>query len=324
MKKYPISQVLQTTDIHFRILLDSLHKSSANLSILYRKFMNRCNSLFIIFAQFEVLGPAFEVIYKCLTADLNVFFHSQNLEKSWKGRILLYCNMAYMMYLIGDCPSSLKFLYDAESLLKESMEIFTTECRDLVLAHASLSFLVMFKARRYETAEKYVEIASEEFNSIIRGDRTSKVSLSGCSNLYCLVTLFLEVLKAQGTGLITTTNSISVYEKMKNKTKKTRTQVAALQLLKQFNSNRSVEHGSELINSYEFHSILFAVVFFPFIVKTTPVMQMHELTKAQEFSRSNRLTKAMVAQIVGMPHRSIEKKDMYAILMMESLQHTYK
>ena len=156
MKQYSISQVLQVTEILLRILLSNLAKTSSKIKSSYRKFINRCNSLFIIFAQFEILAPAFEVIYKAFTTDLKVFFYNNTLDKTWEGRILLYCNMGYMMFLVNDYTSSLKFLYDAESLIKEALNKNTIYLRDLILAHSSLTFLIMFRARRYENVEKYV------------------------------------------------------------------------------------------------------------------------------------------------------------------------
>lgn len=314
MKQYSIAQVLQNTEIQFRILMGKLEKAEERKNGLYCRFINRCNSLFIVFAQFQVLGPGFEVIYKALSSDLKAFFYNCLPGKTWKGRVLLYCNIGYMMYLIHDFQGSLKFLYDAESFLSEPSNLTYSQHSDLVLAHASVTFLVLFKIKRLEAAEKYIKIISAEFNSILRGDRITKLTTSGCNNLYCLITLVLEVLKGQNSGLITTTSSLLTEKKLKG------TNAAALDLLHDFNSNRTLENGVSLINSHDFHSILFAATFFPFILKSTPVLQMHELKKAQEFSRENKVTKSQLAQYIGEPHRSIEQKDMYAVLMMNCLQ----
>ena len=214
-----------------------------------------------------------------------------------------------MMYMIGDYTSSLKFLYDAESLLLISDD----NLKDLSLAHAVLTSIVLFKARRYSLIEKYIEIASDEFNSIIRGDRISKIHKTGCYNLYCLVTLMLEVLKTMNDELISSTNSLMVAKKLKKH------KISAVGILELFNSNNTIENGIFLVNSSEFQKILFVSVFFPFISKNTPIVDVKELTRAQENFKENKFNKARLLQSMGLNHKILEHKDFYTLIMTDSL-----
>jgi tetratricopeptide (TPR) repeat protein len=316
MKEQSISQVIQYTEILEKLLYDYLIKSSHRFPRLYRKFINRCNSLFIVFVQFEIYGPAFEVITKALKTDLKLFFSNKVPEKTWKGRVLMYCNIGYILYIIGDYNSSLKFLYDAESLLIETPDNSSIKARDLVLAHSALTFLVMFKARRYDAVEKYLETATQEFNAIIRGDRASKINKNGCCNLYCLITLVVDVLKTKILHLECSTNCLIVAKKMKKHN------IRGLSLLDRFNANQTTENGINLINSYDYQTILFATVFFPFILKDTPIIHEHELKAAQEYSRKNKFSKSKLAQYMHQPNRSFDHKDIYSMLMRDSLINT--
>ncbi|OMJ71633.1 hypothetical protein SteCoe_30099 [Stentor coeruleus] len=316
-RDFTIQQVLQQTGTMEKALVEKLQTLSHKALGLYKRFINRCNSLFIIFSQFDILSASFSLLHKALTIDLKTFFDPNIMEKAWKGRVLLYINIGYLMTNIGDSASSMKFLYDAESLIMESKNSNTNIMKDLLLSHSIIAAFSAFKARRFESVEKYIEIASLEFNTIIRGERLSKVTKNGCCNLYCLVTLMLEVLKSQNTGLASTTNSRFATKKMR------KYGVSALDLLDNYNENPTVENGIALVNSSEFKNILSATVLFPFIVKSTPVIQLCDLKQAQEQSQNFKLTKMFLAQSLGKSYKSVERRDFYSILMTESIQNAY-
>jgi hypothetical protein len=257
---------------------------------------------------------AFAVLHKALCIDLKTYFNAGALQKAWKGRVLLYLNTGFFMVVIGDYPSSLKFLYDAESLIMECRPE-SNITKDLVLAHSFVSALAFFRDRKYESAEKHVEAVSEEFNEIIRGERPSRYTKAACCNIYCLTTLFLDVLKSKNTSLASSTDCKIAVKKMR------KYGVAALGLLEEFNENPTFDIGWSLIVSDKFRKILAATVLFPFIDKATPIVLSSELREAQERSYDNRLVRSQLASYLRKSYKSIECKDFYALLMMESIQN---
>lgn len=316
-REITIQKALQQIEGMQKALVNRLQKLSPRALTMYKRFINRCNSLFIIFSQFELLTESLNLMHKALSIDLKTYFDPQILDKAWKGRILLYINVGYLMMIIGDLTSSMKFLYDAESLILESKQYDSDLIRDLYLTHSVVSALAAFRAKRFKTAEKYIENASDEFNVIIRGERYSKITKSGCYNLYCMLTLMLEVLKSYDTGLVSTTNSKLVAKRMKKHS------ISAFVLLDEYNENSSVDNGMKLIKSVEFRNILSATVLFPFIVKSTPVVQISDLKQAQDHAHSSKYNKMFLAQTLGKSHKSAELKDFYSLLMTESIQSVY-
>ena len=99
--------------------------------------------------------------------------------------------------------------------------------------------------------------------------------------------------------------------------------VSAINLLNDFNLNNTIDNGINIINSHDYHSLLFASAIFPFISKNTPALQMHELKQAQSYTQENRFTKSQLANYIGKPHKNLDHKDIYAILMRESIQNSY-
>lgn len=312
MREYTIAEVLSYTETLERILMEKLNKSSKKSASLYKKFITRCNSLFIIFSQFDLQTTAFGILHKALFIDLKTYFDPLIIEKSWSGRVLLYINTGFFMLVVGDFASSLKFLYDAESLLMECRQ-GTKLTKDLTLAHSAISALAYFKNKKYDAAEKHIEVVSDEFNEIIRGDRMSRFSANACCNIYCLTTLFLDVLKARNSELASTTNCKVAAKKMRKKG------VASVTLLDEFNENPTFDNGSQLVSSGNFRKILAATILFPFISRQTPIVQSTELKGAQEHARDNRLVKSQLANYLKRPYKSIEYKDFYALLMTESI-----
>ena len=118
-------------------------------------------------------------------------------------------------------------------------------------------------------------------------------------------------------GLITSTSSRNVAKKMKKRA------ASAVKMLEDFNRKNTQEHGVKIINSAEFRSIMVATVLFPFIGKSTPMVQISELKKAQEQERGRKINKAQVAYMLGIPMRELEIRDFYALLMTESLNGAY-
>lgn len=180
---------------------------------------------------------------------------------------------------MGDYQSSLKFLYDAESLALEPSSECNSTAKGLTLGHALLTFIVLCKINEIGQAEEYLELAITEFNSVSKKEQHSKRSETKRTSLYCLLTFATEVLKGVKTG----------------ESKGPRENCAEL-LFQEVGENPAIyrliarfehEEGLRILRSEEFSSLVCIIVFSPFIAANTPVLHFTELNRAQEqFNKS--------------------------------------
>jgi hypothetical protein len=311
-----ISQVLaeiETQDKKCKRIAKLLGYRSSEIPKTYRNFISLCNSISIVFMQFDLHHQAFYVLNKCVQCDVSMFFEGTVEDRTWYGRALLYCNLGYLMLIIDDIPSSLKFLYDAESLLLEIREMGKIDynIEDLTLGHAALTFSILCKIGRISNAQKYLDIAITQFNSIAKKKRQTKINKNGVSNLYCLLIPAVSILKYSYED--TTIYMSEIYKETLKKVHDN--SLAAVCLLEKY--ARSNEEGINMINSEEYRSILFITSFFPHIANTTPVIDFEELIEAQSISKD---TPFNIDEIKNIPDHS-ESPDVYSVIMQEALSN---
>ena len=253
------------------------------------------------------------MLTKAVQCDVSMFFEGSIEDRTWYGRALLYCNLGYLMLIIKDVPSSLKFLYDAESLILEIKQMSNEEdyqIEDLTLAHAAITFSILAKLGRYDNAEKYLDIAIAQFNSIARKERPSRINKTGVANLYCLLIPAVSILRQQQDNKTVLAAEVcrEVLQKVARK------DIAAACLLEKY--IRSAEAGMDLINSQEYRSILFITSCFPFIASNTPVIEFGELMAAQERTRDVPIDFREMESVAGALNA---ESDAYSLIMQEAL-----
>jgi hypothetical protein len=57
------------------------------------------------------------MVSKAAKTDLILFEIGDSIDKVWKGRLIVYYNLAFIFQNVGDLVGALKFLYDAQFLL---------------------------------------------------------------------------------------------------------------------------------------------------------------------------------------------------------------
>lgn len=283
---------------------------SSEIPKTYRQFITYCNSISIVFLQFSLHHEAFYVLSKAVQCDVSMFFEGSVEDRTWYGRALLYCNLGYLMLILNDIPSSLKFLYDAESLILEIKQManeIDTNTEDLILSHATITFSILTKLGRLENAEKYLDIAVSQFNNIAKKKRLSKINKTGTSNLYCLLIPAVSIIKhhKEDKSVLASEVCQEVLKKVNDK------ELAASCLLEKY--VRTAEMGIDMINSEEYRSILFITSCFPFIASNTPVIEFEELIAAQERNREVPINLLEFAGAVNI------ENDMYSVIMQEAL-----
>lgn len=313
----PLSQVLQeidTLDKKCKRIAQLLGYRSSEIPKTYRQFISLCNSLSIVFLQFNLQHQTLRTLNRAVQCDVSMFFEGSIEDRTWYGRALLYCNLGYLMLLLQDVPSSLKFLYDGESLLLEIREMspeLDHNVEDLTLAHASLTFAILCKIGRLSNAEKYLEIAINQYNSLVRKSRTSRLSKTAVANLYCLLIPAVKVIASHKDKKMILASEVAkeVLGKVSER------DIAGVLLLQKYVN--TAEEGLDFITSEEFRNILFVTCFFPFIVNSTPVIDFEELIFEQERMRDVPINLSEI----GINQIATEDQDLYSLIMQEALSN---
>jgi hypothetical protein len=241
-----------------------------------------------------------------------MFFEGSIEDRTWYGRALLYCNLGYLMLLLDDVTSSLKFLYDAESLLLEIRDLndeLDNNVEDLTLAHASLTFAILSKLGRTSNASKYLEIAISHYNHLARRSRPSRLNRGGLSNLYCLLIPAVRILNSHRDKKMILASEVAkdVLSKVPE------SDIAGVLLLQKYVN--TAEEGLEMITSEEYRNILFVTCFFPFISNSTPVIDFDELILEQDRLRHIPLNLSEL----GLGSLPSSSQDFYSLIMQEAL-----
>lgn len=312
-----LSQVLSDVDNldkKCKRIAQLLGYRSSEIPKTYRQFISLCNSLSIVFLQFNLNQHSFNVLNRAVQCDVSMFFEGSIEDRTWYGRALLYCNLGYLMMQINDVPSSLKFLYDAESLILEIREMSAEidhNLEDLTLAHASLTFAILCKIGRVSSAHKYLDIAVNQYNEIARKTRSSRLNKTGIANLYCLLIPAVRILHSHREKKMILAAEVAREVLLKVN----EVDVAGALLLEKYVN--TADEGLEMINSEEYRNILFVTSFFPFITNTTPVIDFEELMFEQEQSRDQPLNLSEL----GVFNANLEDQDLYSLLMQEALSN---
>lgn len=61
-----------------------------------KRFIVACNSLAIVYLQYDMVREALEVLTKANFADVKLFKTGSELDRLWSSRISTYTNLAYL------------------------------------------------------------------------------------------------------------------------------------------------------------------------------------------------------------------------------------
>lgn len=282
------------------------YKSQDTIKSL-KSLLTLVNSLAIVFLYHGLLSIASKILKKALNSDVYMFFNGSKGDKKWHGRVLLYCNLSFLLMKGGDATSALKFLYDSESLLIDISQ--EEEFTDIKLASSVIGFFNMCRIGKLSTAHDYLESATEQFNSIIREEVLSRYTSEACANMYSCFTFAGEILKDPKAVNNFPQFRREIEEKYMEVNNEAGIFLHRLLTLKDWSS------GLEIICSNEWTDFTFLIVFFPFISNTTPIIDIEEILK--EKSRNRR-----AADMSGFLSQKKNGKgfDTYGFLMKSALE----
>ena len=174
--------------------LQSLGYKTELASKKFKVFLTICNSLSIVLIHFNNLSYALKILQKALKIDVQMFFEGDFQDRCWNGRILIYCNLSFLLLKCKDYRSSLKFLYDSESLLNE-IRLMGREINDIRLIHSIISFLGLISINKLANSEKYLILSINSF-----GLASERFDLICCKNIFCLLELARIILEEFNAG----------------------------------------------------------------------------------------------------------------------------
>ena len=161
-------------------------------------------------------------------------------------------------------------------LIKESEEFLSA---DVELCVQMITFVTLWKLRKFNDAKEYLEAAAGILNKVIQGIIESKMSKNSSQNLYCLIVMSLAGLK------IITENEVKEAQDMCEDCKsQLESNSLCFKLVSDFIARTSGKgFGKEDFLITDIYSkVLFVTTFMPLISPSTPLIKVAELEGQQE------------------------------------------
>jgi hypothetical protein len=285
---------------------------SSDICKNFKELMTLCNSLCIVFIQYDLIQDCQLLLKASSEADANLCKHGTVLDRLWQGRILTYNNLAFLYYRVDQHSDSLKFLYEAHGLAQSIKESGGIANSDLSLATNILTFVALWKLKRYQQSSGYLELAGEVLNDLSSGKKLNKLSDTNIQNLFGIISICMAGLAVKtensfkkGIAILEhsltqiTSNDIHVKNLIKDQLRDLyKKKNTSSSVLNSSNSEISVDNNrnedflpkipSEVLNSQfkpnydwlitkEFENIFFITCFVPFISPNTPLVRTSEL-----------------------------------------------
>lgn len=276
----------------------------------YKDLITLCNSLCIVFIQYELIQDCLDFLTKAILTDISLCKYGTVLDKFWQGRILTYNNLAFLYYKVDQLGDCLKFLYNAHELMQSIKESGGVAKHDLEAASNILTFVTLWKLRRYSQAGIYLELAGENLSLIAGGRRSLGFSDDNAQSLFGLLAVCMAGMTVGKEGslkkaIMILEDCIGQLEDQQAVKTLIKNQIKELYLMKNANitglasptidlslesSNEdllpkipSAVLNSELKPSYDwlitkdFERIFFITCYMPFIAPNTPLIQISDL-----------------------------------------------
>ena len=71
---------------------------SADMTKSYKNIISICNSLSIVFLQYDLFKEAFLMLQKAVAVDTELNKFGNNEERLWQGRLVTYNSLALLFY----------------------------------------------------------------------------------------------------------------------------------------------------------------------------------------------------------------------------------
>ncbi|OMJ82711.1 hypothetical protein SteCoe_16536 [Stentor coeruleus] len=282
----------------------------------FKDLLTLCNSLSIVFIQYDLIQDCLQILKSAGEADSNLCKYGTVLDKLWQGRILTYNNLAFLYHKVNQPGDSLKFLYEAHGLAQNIKESGGVAKYDLQVSSNILTFITLWKLKRYQQATTYAELASDNLNAISNGKKSTSFTEENIQNLFSILGICMAGLAVKTEGSVKKAQMIleDCLSQIDDERHAAKTMIRdqmrelyrmrnmSISALNGSNSEMSIETHSEddflpkipsevlrtsLKQNYDwlitkdFETIFFITCFVPFIAPNTPMIKTSDLENAR-------------------------------------------
>ena len=160
--------------------------------------------------------------------------------------------------------------------IKESEEQL---CADIEISVHMITFVALWKMKKYSDGVSHVEAAARILNHIIQGFTESKMSRSSSQNLYCLIVMSLSALKIFVNKDVKTAKELC--DDCKNQLgSNSLCHKLLAEFLERVSGKRIYEE--EVLITEIYQKVLFVTTFMPLIAPNTPLIKLSELEEVKE------------------------------------------
>lgn len=163
-------------------------------------------------------------------------------------------------------------------LIKESDEYLSA---DVEICVQMITFVTLWKLKKFADAKEYLESAASILNKIVQGIIESKMSKNSSQNLYALIVMSLAALKIAVENDVR--EAIGMCEDCKSQLEENS---LCFKLLHEFISKLSVKglQKEDFLITEIYQKVLFVTTFMPLISPNTPLVKVSELENEQDRS----------------------------------------
>jgi hypothetical protein len=286
----------------------------------FKDLLTLCNSLSIVFVQYELIEDCMLMLRTATTADSNLCKYGTVLDRLWQNRILTFNNLAFLYHKVNQPGDSLKFLYESHGLSQSIKESGGVTNYDLSISSHILTFIVLWKMKRYEQASVYVDLSGDILHEISSGKKQSRLNEQSTQNIFGILSVFMSglALKLEGSPKRAIAILDDCLQQLETRDLPVRVIIKDLirdlykkknttsSFLYSSNSEKSIENltsddflphipeealQSQVKTNYDWlitkdlETLFFITCFVPFISPSTPLIRLSELEKSRELNR---------------------------------------
>lgn len=291
----------------------------------FKDLITLCNSLSIVFVQYDMIQDCLIILKVASEADSNLCKYGTVLDRLWQNRILTFNNLAFLYHKVNQPRDSLKFLYEAHGLAQNIKESGGVTNYDLAITSNILTFIVLWRMRRYDQASVYVELAGEILNLISSGKKATRLNEQSAQNVFGILAIFMAglALKLEGSFKKSVIILEDCLKQLTNPELAVRIIIKDIirDLYKKKNTNSSILNGSaseislddqapsdyfpripsevlttQLKPSYDWlitkdlETLFFITCLVPFISPSTPLIKLSELERSRDMNKNQDLS----------------------------------
>lgn len=149
-------------------------------------------SLCIIFIDYNLIKESKEFLNTCEKCDKKLGRIGGVIEKLWPNRILLYNTWAFFENQQGNVEEALKQLFVSHNIIQKIKDSGGIPNNDMVLPCHLVTFIVLWKMKRWDKAVEYIFLALKALESIKSSEKQSRIEGNNLECAECVANICLS------------------------------------------------------------------------------------------------------------------------------------